>query len=325
VKWIDGLIVPDNSPSESAKVCMPVQTVEVKKELPAQAKIGSRIPHMERTLVSILALLSFPLALVSASYVEVPAAKVGLLPTQALARQVRALQRVPDSDADVRRRVLLGKAVRDRVDEFIVRQLESLPSISGDQLQHQLQNIVCTEDTHPCDENYSTPKVFTEGWGSKTERRQVVVAYVLYLGFMGPRGSIVTVESYVWEKQSQKARMTSRGGSEFDGRHVEFQQLAWYPSDGQYWIFVSGPPLGWSGRAYAGKATLYSIGIEDVHAIWTSGTQPNLRVRKNELGWEASYANYDRFYNNLPKPYVFDVYKFDYDSRNFQRVIHYPY
>jgi hypothetical protein len=280
---------------------------------------------MKRKLVSILALLSFPLALVSASYAEVPSAKVGLLPTQALARQVQALKHVPDSDADVRRRVLLGKAVRGRIDEFIVRQLESLPSISGDQLQHQLQDIVCTGGTYPCEGDDATPKVFTEGWGSKTERRQVVVAYVLYLGFMGERGSIVTVESYVWEKQSQKARMTSRGGSEFDGRYVEFQQLAWYPSDGKYWLFVSGPPLGWSGRAYAGKATLYSVGIDDVHTIWTSGTQPNLRVRKNELGWEASYANYDRFYSNLPKPYVFDVYKFDYDSRNFQRVIHYLY
>jgi hypothetical protein len=142
---------------------------------------------------------------------------------------------------------------------------------------------------------------------------------------MGERGSLVTVESYVWEKQRQKARMTSRGGSEFDGCYVEFQQLAWYPSDGQYWIFVSGPPLGWSGRAYAGKATLYSVGIDDVHAIWTSGTLPNLRVQKNELGWEASCADYDRFYSNLPNPYVFDVYKFDYDSRNFQRVIHCPY
>jgi hypothetical protein len=281
---------------------------------------------MKRTLVTILALLCFPLALVSTSYAEVPTANVGLLPTQALARQVQALQGGADGDADVRRRVLQAKAVRDHIGEFIVRQLELLPSISGDQLQHQLQNIVCTpEGKHSCEGSYTTPKVFTEGWGSKTERRQVVVAYLLYLGFMGARGSLVTVESYVWEQQSQKARMTSRGGSEFDGRSVEFQQFVSFPSDGQYWIFVSGPPLGWSGRAYAGKATLYSVGIDDVHAIWTSGTQPNLRVQKNELGWETSYADSDRFYRDLPNPYVFDVYKFDYDSRNFQRVIHYRY
>ena len=268
---------------------------------------------MKRTFVSLLALLSLSLGLVCVSHAEVPAARGGLLPTQALARQVRALQVELDSDENASMRVLKGKAVRNYIGEFIVRQLELTPSISGDELQRQLQSII------------PEFRVFTGGWGSKTERRQVVVAYELDLGFYGDRGSLVTVESYVWERQSQKARMTSRGGSEFDGRDVEFEQLTWYPFDDQYWIFISGAPRGWSGRAYAGRATLYSVGIDNVHAIWTSGIKPNLRVQKNELGWEASYADEDRFYKNLPKPYVFDVYKFDSDSRVFQRVIHYSY
>jgi hypothetical protein len=281
---------------------------------------------MKRTSILIPVVLITTLSFADTSRAAVSAARTGLLPTQMLARQVQALATVPETDADQRRRIAQGKAVRDRISDFIVRQLDALPSISSYELQHQLQSIVCTPGlTRPCSEDYSTPKVFTDIWGPKEERRQVVVAYLLYLGCMGERGSLVTLENYVWEKGSQKARMTTRGGSEFDGRYVEFQQFEWYPSDNQYWIFVSGPPLGWSGRAYAGSGTLYSVGMDQVRAIWTSGTLPNLRLQKNELGWEASYADSDRFYNNLPEPYVFDIYKFDYDSRKFQRVIHYRY
>lgn len=239
---------------------------------------------------------------------------------------MEALQTETESNEDASRRIAQGKAVRDHISDFIVRQLEALPSIPADQLQHQLQSIVGVPgSTNPCNEQDSATMVFADMSGPKEERRQVVVAYQLYLGFMGERGSLVTIENYVWDKGDQEARMTSRGGSAFAGRCVEFQQLAWYPADQEYWIFVSGPPLGWSGRAYSGRATLYSVGIDNMRAIWTSGNLPNLKIQKNELGWEASYADPDRWSNNLPNPYVFDVYKFDYESRKFQRVIHYRY
>jgi hypothetical protein len=280
---------------------------------------------MKRTSILMPAILITAFVLADTSRAA-SVAQTGLLPTQVLARQVQALATAPETNEDQSHRIARAKVIRDRISDFIVRQLEALPSIPSDELQRQLQSIVCTPGlTHPCDEDHSTSKVFTDIWGPKEERRQVVVAYQLNLGFMGAGGSLVTLENYVWDKATQKAQMTTRGGREFDGRYVEFQQLVWYPSENQYWIFVSGPPLGWSGRAYAGSGTLYSVGIDEVRAIWTSGILPNLKVQKNELGWEASYADYDRFYKNLPEPYVFDVYKFDYDARNFQRVIHYRY
>jgi hypothetical protein len=101
-------------------------------------------------------------------------------------------------------------------------------------------------------------------------------------------------------------------GREFNGRTVVFLLLAWYPDASQYWIFVSGPPLGWSSRAYAGQATLYGVGTDSVTTIWKSGTLPDLKIQLNEMGWEASYDDSSRFYNNLPAPSVFDSYKFDY-------------
>ncbi len=283
-----------------------------------------RIPRMNRTQVLVTAQCSLLFAVMSVALAEVPNAPSGLLPTQALARQARELQSAPISEEDNQRRVIQAKVLRHRISNFIVQQLEALPSISGSQLQAQLQEILCSPDISPCEGSYSSPKVFAvDPWGPKAQQRQVIVAYEISLGFMGPNGTLVTIESYVWHKDSQKAERTSHGGSEFDGRRVKFELLTWYPNE--YWIFASGPPLGWSGRAYAGQATLYCVGIDSVSTVWKSGILPNLTVQRNELGWEANYADRDRFYGNLPAPWVFDVYKFNYDTRHYQRVIHYRY
>ena len=160
-------------------------------------------------------------------------------------------------------------------------------------------------------------------WGPATKRRQVVVAYALGLGFMGPNGSLTTIESYLWV--NQKARRVSRGGDELNGRALTFQLLAWYPAAEEYWILASGATYGWSGRAFPGRAMLYRVGIDGVVAAWDTQTLPNLKVQRNELGWEATYADRDRFYNNLPEPYVLDVYRFDYEARRFKRIIHRRY
>ena len=67
------------------------------------------------------------------------------------------------------------------------------------------------------------------------------------------------------------------------------------------------------------------MGTDSVTRIWKSGTLPDLKIQLNEMGWEASYDDTRRFYNNLSAPSVFDSYKFDYVTHHFQRVIHYRY
>jgi hypothetical protein len=174
-----------------------------------------------------------------------------------------------------------------------------------------------------CDDALDVPKVFASDWGPNADQRQIVVGYWLSLGAMG--ATLVTLESYVWDKDGNKVHRTSRGGGELKGCRAGFQQLAWYPTTDEYWIMVSGIPLGWSGRTYGGKAFLYSVRIDRVRLVWASGDLPSLRVQTNELGWEASYADADSFYGNLPNPNVFDVYKFNYDAHTFERVIRYRY
>ena len=244
----------------------------------------------------------------------------GLLPTEILAKEVRALADLRDEFPERQRR---GNAVRRDIGNFILRQLEAMPAISERQLRGQLQSILCAKEDEECVNGKRPPDVFAESFGPNTERRQVVVTYALYLGFMGPGGTLTTIESYVWEKQ--KARMTSRGGQEFDGRNVNFDLLTRYPEEKEYWIFASGPPSGWSGRAFSGQAILYRVGIDRVVPMWQSRNLPNLVVHRNELGWEMTYEDRNRFYNNLPEPHVFDVYMLDYNARNYHRVIHYRY
>jgi hypothetical protein len=282
---------------------------------------------MKRALNFLAVEFSLVLSILGTADALRPDAPAGLLPTQSLAEQVRKLETAPTSDFDLRRQVTKATALHHQIDDFIVKQIEAFPSISGSQLQAQLLKIFCPSGaTGICDDGVQFVKVFVEeGWGPKTLRRQFVVASQIQNGFMGPEGSLVTIDSYLWDSNTQKARLTSEGGREFNGRTVDFLLLAWYPDASQYWIFVSGPPLGWSGRTYAGQATLYGVGTDSVTTIWKSGSLPDLKIQLNEMGWEASYDDSSRFYNNLPAPAVFDSYKFDYVTHHFQRVIHYRY
>jgi hypothetical protein len=281
---------------------------------------------MKRALIFLAVQFSLVPSILGTANALRPDAPVGLLPTQSLAEQARKLEAAPTSDLDYRRRVAKATALHHQIDDFIVKQIETFPSISSNQLQVQLLKIFCASAAPGiCDDSVQFVKVFAEGWGPKTLRRQFVVASQFPVGFMGPEGSLVTIDSYLWDKSTQKAHLSSEGGREFNGRTVEFSLLAWYPDASQYWIFVSGPPLGWSGRAYAGQATLYGVGTDSVTTIWRSGALANLKIQLNEMGWEASYHDSRRFYNNLPAPSVFDSYKFDYNTHHFQRVIHYRY
>jgi hypothetical protein len=247
----------------------------------------------------------------------------GLLPTGTLSRQVQELREPAKNAAGITRKRREALVVRDRISDFIVQQLETMPSITAGQLQTQLRSFICVDPDSKCEDCHRSPYVYAADWGPKTVRRQVVVAYQLDLGFNGPKSTIVTIDNYIWEQG--KARHTSRGGSALNGRQIEFQEVAWYPERNEYWILASGPTMGWSGRAFPGRAIIFQVGIDKIDPVWNTKTLPNLTAEKNELGWEATYADKERFYNNLPKPYVFDVYSLDYLHRTFRRVIHYRY
>ncbi len=135
-----------------------------------------------------------------------------LLPTASLAKQVRSLNRLfsdspPGTTLDSRRRA--GFVVRDRISQFIVDQMDANPDISQSQLRKQLQAILCSSPNDECDCDHP-PYVLGNIWGGKKGTRQFVVAYVLDLGFMGEKGSITVVESYLSE--NGKVRRSSRGG-----------------------------------------------------------------------------------------------------------------
>jgi hypothetical protein len=137
-----------------------------------------------------------------------------LLPTASLAKQVRSLSMLlsdspPGTTLDNRRRA--GFVVRDRISQFIVDQMEADPDISQDQLRKQLQAILCSSPNDDCDCDHP-PYVLSNIWGGKKGTQQFVVAYVLYLGFMGEKGSITVVESYL--SDNGKVRRSSRGGAE---------------------------------------------------------------------------------------------------------------
>jgi hypothetical protein len=126
-----------------------------------------------------------------------PDAPVGLLPTQSLTEQARKLEATPTSDFNSRRRVVKATALHQKIDDFIVKQIEAFPSISSNQLQVQVAKIFCASGaTGTCDDSIQFVKEFAEeGWGPKTLRRQFVVASQFPLGFMGPKDSLVTMDS----------------------------------------------------------------------------------------------------------------------------------
>jgi hypothetical protein len=266
-----------------------------------------------RTLIGIIAFAT----IVAGAY----ASPSSLLPTSPLAAQVRRVAKPIGSQNEVETHRRMARTVRGQITAFVIHQLEVMPAISALELQQQLRRVLCVNNSEQCGTGNNPPNVFAEPWGPKTDRRQIVIAYLLDLGFIS--GSDSVIESYEWN--DGKARLAAEGGEDMNGRQLTFKRLAWYPDDEEYWILASGPTYGWSGRAFPGRAVLYRVGVNTgIRALW-SRSLPNLKVQLNELGWEASYVDRERFYHDLPKPSVFDVYRFDYAKRQFSRVIHYTY
>jgi hypothetical protein len=137
-----------------------------------------------------------------------------LLSTSSLAKKVRATARLlsdspPGTTAETRRRG--GNRLRDEISQFIVAQVEAMPSISQQQLRDQLRKVLSpgvpdTDVESACDR---PPYVFANVWGGTKGTSQFVIAYQLALGFMGPQSSIIVIESYTRDNNSETVRRTS--------------------------------------------------------------------------------------------------------------------
>lgn len=248
-----------------------------------------------------------------------------LLPTSGLSAEVRNLSSTWQSgNRSIGEQRKRARALRDRISQFVVSQLESKPSISARELQTQLRAVFDLEPWNNCNVCNDPPYVWATAWGSKTTHRQIVVAYDLSLGFMGPQSSLATIESYSWENGS--ARRTSRGGSELDGYVNNFDSIAWHPDTNEYWILAWGQASGASGRGLHGRALLYRVAEEKVEPVWRSSLKlDNVVARQNEAGWELTYADHDLLYSDDPHPHFIDVYSFDWTARTFRRIVHQRY
>lgn len=248
-----------------------------------------------------------------------------LLPTASLAKQVRSLNMLlskspPGTTLDGRRRA--GFVVRDRISQFIVDQIEAKPDITRDQLLAQLRAILCSSTGQICDCDHP-PYAFGNIWRARKGTQQFVVAYVLDLGFMGEKGSIAVVESYMSE--NGKVRRSSRGGSEFDGYMVNFQMLEQFSDPAEIWVLAWGTVEGASGRGLHGRATVYGVGADSVKPVWDAPDLDNVTAQRNAVGWEVAYADPTLLYGNDPNPYFLDVYEVAYLKRVFSRVVHFQH
>jgi hypothetical protein len=249
-----------------------------------------------------------------------------LLPTASLAKQVNALSiLLSDSPhgTTMESRRLAGFAVRDKISQFIIDQIETKPDITKDQLHAQLLAILCSNEHAECGCDHP-PYVFTNGWIGPKGTSQFVVAYQISLGFMGPTGSITAVESYLVE-EGKKVHRTARGGGEFDAYVANFQMVQQFFDPAEIWVLAWGMVQGGSGRGLHGRAAVYRAATDAVKIAWDDAREDNLTAQTNAIGWEVNYADHDRLYGNDPNPYFLDIYKIDYPKLTFTRVVHYQH
>ncbi len=242
------------------------------------------------------------------------------IPADAQALAARIHQLAASRDQVVSARQSEARSVSADVGDWLIRTLEHAPSATAKELEGKVAALLSQNS----EDDSARPRVFAQAWGTGTSKRLIVLTYVLDLGCMGSGCSLVRIETFVWEKQTGKAHRASQSGAALNGRRIEFQLITQYPERDEFWIMASGPMTGWSGRTFGGRAVLYRVNSNEVRPIWDRSL-PGLTVQKNELGWEASYADQDRFQMDKPKPYVFDVYALDWQNQSFHRVIHHRY
>ena len=242
------------------------------------------------------------------------------IPAKAQSLATRIRQLATRRDKAVSARQSAARRVSASISEYVISMLEHTPSTTANELQSTIGALL----GRTSEDDSTAPRVFASGWGPRASKRIVVLAYVLDLGCMGPGCTFVRIETLVWEREPGKAHSTSKNDEALNGRRIEFQLITQYIDRDEYWIMASGPITGWSGRTFVGRAVLYRVNSMEVRPIWGK-SQSGLTVHKNELGWEANYADPDRFYSDKPNPYVFDVYALDWKNQSFHRVIHHRY
>jgi hypothetical protein len=249
-----------------------------------------------------------------------------LIPTAPLAKQVVALGKLlsespPGTTMESRRKA--GFAVRERISQFIIDQIEAKPDITKDQFTKQLRAILCSGEYSMCDISQQ-PAILSTAWVGPNGKGQFAVAYQLNLGFMGHNGAITVVESY-WVEYAKTVKHLARGGSEFDEHTANFQLIEQFVDPHEIWILAWGTVLGGNGRGISGRATVYRLGTDDVKVAWDNAREVNVSAQKSLIGWEFTCADKQLLYGNDPKPYFFDVYQLNYLERSFSRVAHFRY
>ncbi len=278
------------------------------------------INKMQASAKALLVLLSTLLAVATVASAAEPGK---LLPTSSLTKQVNETARLFSESpfgTTIESRRSAGSRLRDTISEFIVEQMQAMPEISQKQLRDQLRAILCSNmlPEYDCDH---PPYVFTNVWGGTRGSSQFVVAYVLSLGFVG--GSVTVIESYVRDNSTATVRRAARGGKEFDGYVPNFQMVSQHSDE--IWVLAWGMVEGTSGRGLSGRASVYRVGVDAIQIAWDDAEEDNVSAQRNEIGWEVNYADHKKLYGADPKPYFLDIYRIDYRSRAFSRIVHYQY
>jgi hypothetical protein len=246
--------------------------------------------------------------------------RCGLSRPSRVCSQVKRLSRPLKSSSDIEQRHQEARQLRRHISEFVVRQLEETPSISQRQPETQLRKILGAEPCDKCHDCDGAPQVFTLDPGPKTTRRQLVIAYSLSAGFMGPKGNMTILESFLWEME--KARLTAHGGAELDDYSLNVQQVSRFTAPDEYSVLAWGQVLGGNGRCIGGKAIVYRVAVDSVAPAWQSSSVAcNLTAQRNSVGWELDYGDKELAYGNDPHPRYFDVYSIDYPKRTFDRML----
>lgn len=237
-------------------------------------------------------------------HATIAAQELKLLPTAAIARQIRDLHTnlkgytissaARDSDFD---------QLEAQVSAFLIAQIEAEPKLEPEQLHDQLMLVLGAK---PRD---SEPAVLIQRWPESWGPRETgpVVWGVVYADFHhhGMDGGRTVVESYVVE--GGRARLAERGGSEADGIDLHAYPIS--TAGRGLEVLVSGTLQWSSGHELPGKAALYSIDQTGVHLTWQIA-KPGLRAfgHPDGEGFTVMYHDEDRHTagNNLDS--VIEVY-----------------
>ncbi len=255
-----------------------------------------------------------------------------LLPTTLLARDIRAL---PDTIHALKGlytaaavKPLLAKA-QGKIGSFVIRQIEAYPSISECDLQKQLATAFAIKDSGCGGEQDQgvepAPRVFASPWGANANRRVIIVAYCLWLGFHGPGGSETVLESYIWEQDGGVRRGANLVPSSLSGIASEMEEICWFADPDRVWVLVSGAMTGSSGRVIGGTAAVFEIGPEGGTRVWSAPPSiGNVSAHAHALDqrWEIEYVDPKRFYADLPKTTLLDIYQVDWRAHSYRRVVH---